>query len=117
MRGLLSTLNKSDDRSPDRHRPLVSRPRLVNLSTTLQALQEHLATHITQSLTASNHYDLLARIPVHDSYGDGYYWVWSKRVGEARSAESVVCKVLCTGKIELNMWAISRDARVNNNLV
>ena len=78
MRGLLSTLNKSDDRSPDRHRPLVSRPRLVNLSTTLQALQEHLATHITQSLTASNHYDLLARIPVHDSYGDGYYWVWSK---------------------------------------
>ena len=78
MRGLLSTLNKSDDRSPDRHRPLVSRPRLVNLSTTLQALQEHLATYITQSLTASNHYDLLARIPVHDSYGDGYYWVWSK---------------------------------------
>jgi exo-beta-1,3-glucanase (GH17 family) len=37
-----------------------------------------LATHITQSLTASNHYDLLAKIPMHDSYGDGYYWVWSK---------------------------------------
>jgi hypothetical protein len=75
-----------------------------------------LAMQITQDLNASKNYSLIARIPLHNSYGEGFFWVWGKRVGEARSAESVVCKVLCTGKIELNMWAISRDARVNNNL-
>jgi hypothetical protein len=38
-----------------------------------------LAMQINQYLTASKHYDLIARIPIHDSYGSGYYWVWSKR--------------------------------------
>src|SRR5207249_5078986 len=37
-----------------------------------------LAMQIEQNLTASKHYDLVARIPIHDSYGDGYYWLWSK---------------------------------------
>jgi hypothetical protein len=38
-----------------------------------------LATQITQSLTASNNYDLVARIPMQSSYGEGSYWIWSKR--------------------------------------
>ncbi|HYT42768.1 MAG TPA: hypothetical protein VEP90_10500, partial [Methylomirabilota bacterium] len=38
-----------------------------------------LAIQITQILIASKHYDLVARIPIHNSYGSGYYWVWSKR--------------------------------------
>jgi hypothetical protein len=62
---------------------------------------------ITQNLNASKHYDLIARIPIHNSYGEGFFWVWSKDVGEARSPESVVCKVLCAGKIELNLEGIS----------
>jgi hypothetical protein len=41
-----------------------------------------LAMQITQDLTTSKHYDLVARIPIHSSYGDGYYWVWSKHAGE-----------------------------------
>src|SRR6266567_3334438 len=39
-----------------------------------------LATQLTQSLTASKLYDLVARIPFHNSYGSGYYWVWSKHM-------------------------------------
>jgi 4-amino-4-deoxy-L-arabinose transferase-like glycosyltransferase len=38
-----------------------------------------LALQINQTLTASKHYDLVARIPIHNAYGHGYYWVWSKR--------------------------------------
>ncbi len=37
-----------------------------------------LAMQISQNLIASKHYDLVARIPIHNSYGDGYFWVWSK---------------------------------------
>jgi len=43
-----------------------------------------LAMQIAQTLTASKHYDLIARIPIHNSYGYGYFWVWSKHAGEAR---------------------------------
>jgi hypothetical protein len=37
-----------------------------------------LAIQINQSLVASKHYDLVARIPYHTFYGQGYYWLWSK---------------------------------------
>src|SRR6266567_4322941 len=57
-----------------------------------------LAMQISQNLIASKHYDLVARIPIHNSYGDGYFWVWSKHAGEARSAENVVCEAMCTWK-------------------
>ena len=45
-----------------------------------------LAMQINQTLTASKHYDLVARIPIHNSYGQGYFWVWSKHAGERGSA-------------------------------
>jgi hypothetical protein len=41
----------------------------------------YLAMQINQTLLASHHYDLIAKIPFHNSYGSGYYWVWSKRAG------------------------------------
>jgi len=44
-----------------------------------------LAMQINQSLVASKHYDLLARIPIHNAYGYGYYWVWSEHAGESIS--------------------------------
>lgn len=47
-----------------------------------------LAMQITQDLTASKHYHLIARIPIHNSYGDGYFWVWSK--DEIRTYPSVI---------------------------
>ena len=50
-----------------------------------------LAIQINQSLTASKHYYLVARIPIHTSYGDGYYWVWSKNTGIPNSAGNVFC--------------------------
>jgi len=53
-----------------------------------------LAMQIYQSLIASKHYDLVARIPIHDSYGSGYYWVWSKHTSESSPVESSFCKVL-----------------------
>ncbi len=51
-----------------------------------------LAMQISQSLTASKHYDLIAKIPIHNSYGSGYFWVWSKHAGELKSAENVVLR-------------------------
>jgi len=48
-----------------------------------------LAMQISQNLTASKHYDLVARIPIHNSYGHGYYWLWSKHAGEPKSANNV----------------------------
>ena len=47
-----------------------------------------LAMQISQNLTASKHYDLVARIPIHNSYGQGYYWLWSKYAGEPKSAKT-----------------------------
>ncbi len=41
-----------------------------------------LAMQINQTLTASQHYDLVARIPIHNSYGQGYFWVWGKHAGD-----------------------------------
>jgi Dolichyl-phosphate-mannose-protein mannosyltransferase len=55
-----------------------------------------LALQITQSLTANQHYDLVARIPLHDSYGDGSFWVWSKHAGLPNGAANVVCSVCRT---------------------
>ncbi len=49
-----------------------------------------LAMQINQTLTASKLYDLVAKIPIHNSYGQGYFWVWSKHVGELKPAENVV---------------------------
>jgi hypothetical protein len=63
-----------------------------------------LAAQITQNLNASKHYDLIARIPIHNSYGEGFFWVWGKRVGEARSAESVVCKVYLSYRDSMRMY-------------
>ena len=42
-----------------------------------------LALQIYHSLIASKHYDLIAKIPIHNSYGSGYYWVWSKRATDS----------------------------------
>jgi Dolichyl-phosphate-mannose-protein mannosyltransferase len=56
-----------------------------------------LAVQINQDLTASKHYDLIARIPIHNSYGAGYFWVWSKHAGESRFAENLVCEAICPG--------------------
>jgi hypothetical protein len=68
-----------------------------------------LAMQINQDLTASKHYDLVARIPIHNSYGYGYFWVWSKHAGEPRSAENVVCEATRTWKIELNLEQYVED--------
>ena len=51
-----------------------------------------LAMQITQNLIASKHYDLIARIPIHNSYGDGYFWVWSKHGNISRSAKNIAGK-------------------------
>jgi hypothetical protein len=45
---------------------------------------------INQTMTAGKHYDLVARIPVHNSYGHGYFWLWSKHASEPKSAENIV---------------------------
>jgi len=59
-----------------------------------------LAMQINQDLTASKHYDFVARIPIHDSYGDGYFWLWSKRTGEPKSAEKGICEAIRTWKLD-----------------
>ena len=46
---------------------------------------------------------LCGRRLVHNSYGDGYFWVWSKHAGELKSAENVVCEAIRTWKLELNL--------------
>ena len=43
------------------------------------------------------------------SYGYGYYWLWSKHVGEPKSAENVVCEAIRTWKIELNLEQYVED--------
>jgi Dolichyl-phosphate-mannose-protein mannosyltransferase len=58
-----------------------------------------LAIQINQSLVASKHYYLIARIPIHDSYGDSYFWVWSKNTGVPNSAGNVFCSV-CRTKLK-----------------
>ena len=55
-----------------------------------------LAIQIYQSLATSKHYELVARIPIHNSYGSGYYWVWSKRASISNSVNNSVCKVKLT---------------------
>ncbi|HEX6479380.1 MAG TPA: hypothetical protein VF043_11090 [Ktedonobacteraceae bacterium] len=52
-----------------------------------------LTTQIDQNLVASHHYDLVARIPFHVSYGNGYFWVWSKHTGIPNSAANLICRV------------------------
>jgi Dolichyl-phosphate-mannose-protein mannosyltransferase len=37
-----------------------------------------LAKEITQNITKNKDYELIAKIPIHNAYGPGYYWVWSK---------------------------------------
>ncbi|HEU0000689.1 MAG TPA: glycosyltransferase family 39 protein [Ktedonobacteraceae bacterium] len=49
-----------------------------------------LAMQIAQNLTASGQYKLIARIPIHNSYGSGYFWVWSKYTGESGFAKNFV---------------------------
>jgi exo-beta-1,3-glucanase (GH17 family) len=63
-----------------------------------------LAMQITQNLTASKHYDLIARIPLHNSYGDGYFWVWSKHVTSSTSCTQPEAE---PGKISLAGLAYS----------
>jgi hypothetical protein len=62
-----------------------------------------LAIQISQSLIASQYYDLIARIPFHDSYGDGYFWVWSKHAGVPNSTANVVCRVCQVPMISIDM--------------
>ncbi|HEY6542305.1 MAG TPA: glycosyltransferase family 39 protein [Ktedonobacteraceae bacterium] len=47
-----------------------------------------LAIQIAQSLAASKDYDLIARIPIHNSYGSGYFWVWSRHASVSRATEN-----------------------------
>ncbi len=54
-----------------------------------------LAMQISQDMTASKHYDLISRIPIHNSYGYGYYWVWSKHVGNINHWATAVNAVIC----------------------
>lgn len=54
-----------------------------------------LAMQIYQSLTASKHYDLIARIPIHNSYGSGYYWVWSKHALNPSFLKSFFASIGC----------------------
>lgn len=49
-----------------------------------------LAMQIAQNLIASNHYELIARIPIHNSYGSGYFWVWSKYGGKPEPVKNFV---------------------------
>ncbi|MGH2498007.1 MAG: ArnT family glycosyltransferase [Ktedonobacteraceae bacterium] len=51
-----------------------------------------LAMQIAQNLTTSKHYELIARIPIHNSYGSGYFWVWGKHATISKSAENIVCR-------------------------
>jgi hypothetical protein len=37
------------------------------------------ALFIKQTLEESKKYELIAKIPYHNSYGDGHFWVWRKR--------------------------------------
>lgn len=62
-----------------------------------------LAIQINQSLIASKHYDLVARIPIHDSYGDSYFWVWSKHAGAPNSTANNVCRVCRVSMIGIDM--------------
>ncbi|HEX6478227.1 MAG TPA: glycosyltransferase family 39 protein [Ktedonobacteraceae bacterium] len=43
---------------------------------------------LAQRLAAGKQYDLIARIPTHNSYGSGYFWVWSRHAGVSRWAEN-----------------------------
>ena len=47
-----------------------------------------LAMQIAQSVAASKQYVLIARIPVHNSYSSGFFWVWSKYSGNPGSAKN-----------------------------
>ena len=58
--------------------------------------QTALATQIDQNVVASHHYNLVARIPFHNSYGDGYFYVWSKHAGIPNSAANDVYRVCRT---------------------
>ena len=40
----------------------------------------HLAFAIDGDMKASKNYDLVTKIPYHNSYGDGYFWIWRKHV-------------------------------------
>ena len=37
-----------------------------------------LAQNIYQDIKVSGHYTLIARLPYHNAYGDGYFWLWRK---------------------------------------
>jgi hypothetical protein len=50
-----------------------------------------LAMQIAQSLTASKRYNLIAKIPIHNAFGSGYYWVWSQfPTAQAPSASPIL---------------------------
>lgn len=66
-----------------------------------------LAMQITQNLTASKHYDLIAKIPIHNSYGYGYFWVWSTHAYATRTNPMLV-----NGRFRLH----DLYPAVNNNL-
>src|SRR5205823_11240699 len=67
-----------------------------------------LATPITQKLTVSILYDLIAKIPRYDSYGSGYFWVWSKHVPNlAQDSTSYAKPRSAPGKISLAGLACS----------
>ncbi|HTK08627.1 MAG TPA: glycosyltransferase family 39 protein [Ktedonobacteraceae bacterium] len=37
-----------------------------------------LSMQLEQTLTASKQYDFVGKVPFHNAYGDGYYWLWKK---------------------------------------
>ena len=43
-----------------------------------------LAFAIEGDMKASKNYDFVTRIPYHNSYGNGYFWIWRKHVEQAK---------------------------------
>ncbi len=43
-----------------------------------------LALSIENDLRESKQYDIVARIPYHNAYGNGYFWLWRKHVNSPR---------------------------------
>ena len=47
----------------------------------------HLAFAIDGDMKASKNYDFVTKIPYHNSYGNGYFWIWRKHTPSARPTQ------------------------------
>jgi hypothetical protein len=45
-----------------------------------------LAVAINGDIKASKNYDFITKIPYHNSYGNGYFWIWRKHVAPAKQS-------------------------------